>query len=355
MVALRSLSARHLDKHSLLVQELQRSQEKFEERLYKLERGSADCKAGDRRTPKDISAQLDELRVKLESKADVGSVPTTSQFCDLQAQVRDVLRGNGPKGLAQLDKISAEMIRKNDLLDLPSVKQLEDLAAQVERKVNALSTKIDQKANIRDVPSRSQFEELEATVQSKGSLRELQKLSVDLQRKANAKQVPSVQQFSELQNIVASKIDANLVPTIHQVNELAAEMKRKANTNSVVSSAQLEHLTADLRQKANVCDVVTSAQLQDLVREKLLSAAASKADRGDVPTLAQHKELAAVTERKLAFLAAKVQQQCDNNNGQQWDPWQQQVLLVPHMVDTSQNAQQWNGAVAHGQNGNTVH
>merc|ERR1719512_615092 len=107
-------------------------------------------------------------------------------------------------------------------------------------------------------------------------------------------------------------------------------MKRKANASSVASKEALQRLDAEVKAKADLGDVVTPKLVEDVVARKLSDAVAGKADAGDVPTLAQHKELAAVTERKLAFLATKVQQQQN-----QWSRCQQPTIwCVPQVMET---------------------
>lgn len=57
------------------------------------------------------------------------------------------------------------------------------------------------------------------------------------------------------------------------------------------------------QRKADATDVLSAAQVEALVQRKFEEAMAHKAEADDVPSLSQHWELAAATERKLSFLA----------------------------------------------------
>lgn len=289
VVALRSIASKQIDEQVMpMIQKLQQAQDELNERLAKL----------------DFAKQLERLEEKLASKADIDTVPSLAQLLEIEAKSKH---------------------------DAPSSnhKQIENLVADLEQKVGELTGKLELKANISEVPPMSSIEEVQNLVNQKAGLREMQKLQATIDRKANSSKVPTMAQLEELKAQVANKVDASLCPTVAQVDELAAEVKRKANSSSVVTVAKLDAFAEQLRSKAEADDVVTVDMVEQFVTQKVKDAMVSKADAGDVPTLAQHKELAAVTERKLSFLASKVQQR--NNN--QWDYCQPVVLCTPQMME----------------------
>lgn len=359
VVALRSICARHMDKQLLpMLQELQRAQEKIHERLEKLEiashKSGMDRLAGENgqggRHP-DLAKQIRDMQVKLDLKANSQNVPSMDRFLELDALVRQGgSNTNSAISPAQIEILTAKISSKADAACVPTLQQFDSFVEKME----TLSSAVHLKANIRDVPSISNLEDLQTLLQQKAPLKEVQKLAAAVERKANTSKVPTLAQVVELQNAVAGKIDANLVPTLAQVDELTAEVKSKASANSVASATQLQSLAAEVRRKADATDAVSPHQVEDLVKKQLAAAAAGKADLGDVPTMAQHKELAAVTERKLAFLASKVQQQRDHAA---WDYCQPAVLCVPHVVEQQQQWEEdpWICATQGQQNRHTVH
>lgn len=325
VVTLRMICTRYLEKQVYpALKELQQAQESVNEQLASLKAavaqqgGDGGYDIGHSGGPggskgldmASLEKQMKEFRERLDVKADSKSVPSKAEFLELSDKV-------GGEAEADAEAKNAQLERK---------------VVELERKIKDLTSKMHLKPDAQDVPLVSQLDEIAAAVQQKANARELQKLAETVKRQANSSKVPTLAQLEKLEAAVAGKIDANLCPTVHQVDELAAEMKRKANTNSVVTREQFQTLSAEVKQKAGAGDVVTSSLVEEVVSKKLSDAVANKADAGDVPTLAQHKELAAVTERKLAFLAAKVQQQ-QHRSSQQWHQNQPTIWCVPQVVD----------------------
>jgi len=207
----------------------------------------------------------------------------------------------------------------------------EDVLAIVER------TGILEKLNHK-VPSRRELQDLHALVQSKANIRDVpslaqvQRLTDSVSRKANSKQVPTLDQLEKLESALEKNM--RLVPTRAQFEELAAEVKRKARRDDVPSMAQLNKLTSDLERKANLDQVPGESVLSDLAQVRnVMDDLKLKANLADVPTLADLKEHRTVVERKLAFLAAKLQDKPETGmdwyqpmtfwmgTQQQEDPW----------------------------------
>lgn len=143
----------------------------------------------------------------------------------------------------------------------------------------ALDSELECKANLRDVPTLKQFEKLEAT----------------LKKMAMASKVPTLTQFAELQELVESKASTSLVPSMSELREIRIAVEKKADASSVPAAADLQKLVEKaLEQKANVEDV-----------EKALE---QKANSDQMQPLTSNVEnLASVMERKLAFLAGRLQ------------------------------------------------
>mmetsp|Transcript_21474 Transcript_21474/g.65007 ORF Transcript_21474/g.65007 Transcript_21474/m.65007 type:complete len:724 (+) Transcript_21474:45-2216(+) len=249
VIALRSICANYFESRTVQVlQEIQQAQER-------------------------LTAQLQELSLAVERKADVAGVPTLASFEELVSEVAgQALREHAPT-TTQLEHLTARLERKADARAVPTLAQFHELEAEVQRK-----------ANSRDVAPLAQLQKLTATVQRK----------------------PSAAQLQELQAEVERKVDAHLVPTLAQVQELSTTLGRKADASSVVTVAQLQKVAAALERKADKEEVGEMEQLRKMAGEL-----ERKANTSEVPTVAQLEEHASVVERKLAFLAAKVQKIAD--------------------------------------------
>lgn len=368
VLALRSICATFLDKQLFpVLTDLQQMQDRLIERIEKLEYSSIQktiveevqfsnqcnvtsvdellmgTKGNIHPGEAVVACRIQDLLEKVDGKADARTVPNMVQFEELTSKVE--------KHTSLLDsqmKLLMQNVEecKTNSINAPTMAHFEQLGADMETKVNTVALKVDRKPDSDDVPSMAQFEELVAAVQQKAHTRELQKLAGTVDRKAFASKVPTLVQLQDLQKEVERKVDACLVPTTAQVDELAAEMKRKANVSNVVSNSQLQKLCEEVKQKANVQDVVTVAQVEDLLQRKVDAVVARKADVGDVPTLAQHLELAVVTERKLSFLANQVRlgnkltTPVQRGTQGSWD-WQPTLWCVPQLVEgTWDEAQQ---------------
>lgn len=276
VVVLRGICEAHADRHIMpLLRELQAQQGELLDKLKSIEE------------VKPMEERCAALQDRIALKADLDMVPSMAQFEELCAKFDQL----GTRGVdtelearltKRLDELEAAIQQKADMEDIVSADQLEELSALV-----------SQKANHCDVVTSEQLKRLAATVD----------------RKANTNKVPSLQQWQELEKAVAAKVDSKLCPTLAQVEELAEEVKRK----KISSQAQEEvrKVAAELQIKANTSDVLSAAQVERLVKDKVETMMARKADVTEVPSLSQHKELAAATERKLSFLATKVNQKSE--------------------------------------------
>mmetsp|Transcript_112612 Transcript_112612/g.290861 ORF Transcript_112612/g.290861 Transcript_112612/m.290861 type:complete len:443 (-) Transcript_112612:592-1920(-) len=345
VIALRGLCAAYAEKHVLpLLRDLQEVQGQLTE-------------------------QIRCLESSISSKANANDVPTMTQF---EKIARDM---NGTGQLierAAFNAISKDLFEKlefkADMDKVPSLLQFEevltklqqqkqnDSVASIEAKLHpvidrldSLAAALEHKADANDAITNDQFDELLVLVEQKANSRDVvpftqfQKLSATVERKAFANKVPSLAQMQELQTAVANKVDAHLVPTIAQVEELAADVKKKKV--STIVTEQLQKISLELQQKTNSSDALTLQQVELLLQSKLEGLTARKADAVDVPTLAQHKELAATTERKLAFLAAKLQQK--NDAMRDWCQQQPAIWCVQPVVDvawddSTQGWPEWN-------------
>lgn len=325
VVVLRGICAAHAEQYVLpSLQQVQQAQERLGEQFKKIEERFAQQDAAGTGRLDALTAQVEGLVAKLDSKADAAAVPSLTQFEDITSKFR----------LEESEKSACDIEAKIREEMAPIFQKLEDLTSMLESKADADSVPgldmfeeaLLHKANAREVPTRA----------------DLQKLSGTVERKANLSKVNA--QFQELQTVIAGKVDARLVPTIAQVDELASEMKRKANITSIASISQLDKISAELQNKANTADVISVAQVEALLQQKLDIVVAHKAEVDDVPSLAQHRELAAATERKMAFLASKLQQQRADSGVD----WCQPVMWCAQPVEVvwdevNQAWQEWPG------------
>lgn len=290
VVLLRSICQGYTEKNVLpLLQELQQAQERLAARLDSLvatvdaesarraalTNAEETATAGDELPKKQLQQENIEEKAQgpdlaeLEAKLQVLSEKLDAKVCE-----EDVL------GIVERTGILEKLNRKADVDRVPNQRDLQDLEALVHLK-----------ANSRDVPS----------------LAQVQRLTDTLSRKANSKQVPTLDQLEKLEGTLENNM--RLVPTRAQFEELAAEVKCKARRDDVPSMAQLKKLTAELERKANLDQIPGESVLSDLAQiRNIMDDLKLKANVADVPTLADLKEHRTVVERKLAFLAAKLQE-----------------------------------------------
>lgn len=215
----------------------------------------------------DIS-RLDEVLAQMDTKAssEVSTEePSTDQFESWLNEAEQKCREVVAEALAPIEE-------RQEKIDRILRSHGEKMA-----QYKSFESDLQSKANIRDVPTLAQF----------------QRLSASVEKKANASKVPTVTQFSELQEIVESKVNASGVPTLAEFQELRAAVKKKANASSVPCAGELEKVLEEVKRKANIEDV-----------EKALD---EKANSSQVPLTSTVDNLASVMERKLAFLAARLQ------------------------------------------------
>merc|ERR1719464_1543117 len=93
------------------------------------------------------------------------------------------------------------------------------------------------------------------------------------------------------------------------VQELSAAIERKADASAVASRTQIQRITTQLDQKADRDQVQAGGDPARV--DELACALEKKANSHEVPTVAQLEEHCAIVEKKLAFLAGKVQKIAD--------------------------------------------
>jgi len=325
IVLLRNICQGYADRNVLpLVQELQQAQERLAARLDGLA-ATVDTKSA--------------LRAALTNAEDTAVAGYELPKKQLQEDKVEE-KAEGP-GLAELEAQLQELSEKLDT----KVSE-EDVLGIVER--TGILEKLNRKADADRVPNRGELQDLEARVQLKAnsrdvpSLAQVQRLSDMVSRKANSKQVPTLDQLQKLEGTLENNM--RLLPTRAQFEELAAEVQRKARRDEVPSMAQLKKLTAELERKANLDQVPGESELSDLVQiRNVMDDLKLKANAADVPTLADLKEHRTVVERKLAFLAAKLQEKPEKGmdwyqpmtfwmgTPQQEDPWRAgEPWIAPH-------------------------
>mmetsp|Transcript_27146 Transcript_27146/g.61599 ORF Transcript_27146/g.61599 Transcript_27146/m.61599 type:complete len:352 (-) Transcript_27146:68-1123(-) len=275
VVALRGICANYFESHTAQVlQDVQRAQDK-------------------------LSSQLLELTEALRQKADTTDVPTRAEFEALTAEV-------GRKAPLEEPKDSEE----------PASQPLDELVARLDE----LQASVEemQASFPEEAPTLDHFRDLEAIVEAKAdrkdsvSQSQLKQLAEKVERKANTHKVPSMVQMQELTAAVERKVDADLVPTLAMVKELSAAIERKADTSEVVNRSQIQRITALLELKADRDQLPRLDQVGDMSRvSELASELDRKANSHEVPTVSQLEEHAAIVEKKLAFLAGKVQKMAD--------------------------------------------
>lgn len=328
---LRMICTRYFEKEVWpVLHELQKAQESMNAQLARLqmpvggggENPTAKGADGDSAA---LAQQIQELREKIDAKADARIVPSQAQFLELADKV-----GKIPSTTTSW---TSEADTTAELEAEAKLKRIDRKLAELDHKVKDVSAKLQLKPDAQDVPLVSQVDTILAKVEEKASVHELHKLAAMVEGKANANKVPTMAQVEKLEAAVARKMDADLCPSAQQVDELAAEMQRKANYWEVVSKEQFQRFSDEVKRKADSGDVVAFGLVEDAVERKLADAVAGKADVGNVPSLAEYKELAAVTEHKLNFLASKVQQQL--REGQQYNQCQPAIFCVPQLVEAA--------------------
>jgi hypothetical protein len=319
------------------------------------------------RREEELRTQVKDLQLRLEQKTAVGTVSPIEKFDGLVAEVAEKARSD--KLDEQMDsKAGSEVSTESTehATELPSMAQfevwlseveqrlreqattttaqLEERIGKTERTIRSHAAKLEEfrkfdhelqcKANVRDVPTSQQFQRLSATVE----------------KKAHVSKVPTVAQFEELQELLHKKVNAEWVPSIAQFEELAVQVRNKASASTVPSASDLQKVRHDLEQKANIIDVPSSAWIEEVLAQK------SSAEQAQATKAVEN--LGTIMERKLAFLANKMQKTQDQVDGflghgmicympmsqpaGTWAPvpaegqWQYQVVQSSEPMDTRQ-------------------
>jgi len=234
----------------------------------------------------ELRSQLQQLSGAVEEKAAVKDVPTLDRF---EALLADVAQ----KALAtEVSDALAKLQTKECGDDLAILAKLEERTANTERAVRSHAGKIAElreirqelqgKANVREVPSLAQFQKLASTVA----------------KKANSDKVPTLEQFEELQTLAESKVSEHWVPSMQQFEGLVAQVEKKANACNVISALEFQCFREEMQQKANINDTPRAAWIEEQLE---------KANACNATTQNSVDKLASVVEKKLAFLACRVQ------------------------------------------------
>jgi len=289
VVALQGICANYFERHvKPILSEVQESQAKLKAQVKDLKKtisqsppntdvvAQFEALKGDvAQRRNSLDARLEEVIHNLDLKANASEVSTEASHSAVSTDQFD------------LWLCEAEQKFRNSLAPL------EDRQANTEKTVRSHAAKIaawksldsemESKANVRDVPTLAQFQRLSATV--------------DKKTKA---QTNLTAQFSELQAIVESKADSSCVATVSEFRDLRMtldSLEKKTNASSA-SAADAQKLSDEVKLKANVADV------EQMLKEK--------ANIDQVPLTSTVENLASVMERKLAFLAARMQKTSDS-------------------------------------------
>jgi hypothetical protein len=253
----------------------------------------------------ELRTQLLQLSSAVDEKAIASDVPTLDQFESFRAEVAQ------KASTADMEDILAKLQRKDSSDDRAMIEKLEERTARTERALRSHDTKISElrafdqelqgKADSRDVPTLAQFKKLATTVE----------------KKANANKVPTLEQFTELQVLAESKVSAHWVPSMQQFEALVAQVEQKANASNVISAPEFKSIQEEIQQKANITDIPQAAWIEEQLK---------KANTSQTTTQSSVDKLAAVIEKKLAFLASRVQKNTEALDQFQ-QPSQQQTMM----------------------------
>lgn len=278
VIALQGICASYFEKHvSPLISELKQAQEQLSSQVQKI------SVATDLKQAENVLAKFDALQADMAQKASIAKLEEVLAQRGLKSHNSEV--STEAPSTPQLEQWLSEAEAKCSAQITP----LEERMAHMERTVKNHAAKIAQqknldeeiacKANVRDVPTLAQFQRLANTTE----------------KKANSSKVPTLQQFQELEALVETKATANLVPTDAEVQELRSAMKKKANASSVPSAIEFQKFSADVQ-------VQLEANKENV--EKVLE---QKADNDQVVRSSTVDNLRNVMERKLTFLASRIQ------------------------------------------------
>jgi len=301
VIVLQGICANYFDKHvAPLLSEVKQSQE-------------------------DLRAQVKALSVAIEQK------PTGDVIAKCVEQNASITR---------LDEVIAQLDLKTTAseevsTEAPSTDQFELWLGEAEQKIAAALAPIEERQAITDKTVRqhaakiAEYKSVDGELQCKANVRDVpsleqfKRLKDTVERKANKVTVPTVVQFDELREVVESKVNASGVPTLAEFTELRHLVEKKANASSVPAAVDLQKVLAEVQLKANAEDV-----------EKALG---EKANADQVSLTSTVDNLASVMERKLAFLAARLQKTSESVD---------HVLsqaMVCYIPTTGCGQQQWMG------------
>jgi len=217
--------------------------------------------------------QFEQLRSTVAQKSFVDKVPTiedmqnTQKMLDaatLQAkasdsQFQDVWSALSKKAdavptVAQIQELRVSVEAKADRAGVPSTAQFQDLCS-------ALAKKADADA----VPTAAQLNELQVSVEAKADLGHIQTINNALENKADVSSIPSGSQLHELWAAIAQKADAGTVATSQHL--LESSLESKAGRADLPSSAHFRELWTAMSMKADadaLADTPSRKELQEL-------------------------------------------------------------------------------------------
>lgn len=253
-----------------------------------------------------LRTEMQQLSDAVQKKAAAQDVPTLAHFESLMAAQNS--------SITNVEEVLAKLQLKDSADDHAILMKLEERTANTEKTMRSHAAKIAElrdigqaiegKANARDVPNLTQFKKLEGTVA----------------KKANTAKVPTLEQFEELRTLAESKVSAHWVPSMQQFEKLAAQVEKKANASNVLSSAEFKSIQEEMQQKANINDTPRAAWIEEQLE---------KANTCQATTQSSVDKLASVIEKKLAFLASRVQKNTEALDHFQQPGQQAMICYVP--------------------------
>jgi hypothetical protein len=280
---------------------------------------------------KNVSTALNEIKQEqAQLRSDLETLRANDTSARLQALEASFAKLEETASALSASASDSDAEQKSRDFIVASLKPIEERLAKSEKTIRAHGQKIaeqksidsllESKANVREVPSMAQFNKLSAAVE----------------KKATANKVPTLAQVVELQEMIEKKVSQDSVPSNSEFKELTRHVEKQLKDRGVPDSLDLLKLAKDVQAKANQSDV----------ESRMAKIEEQKANADQVPLSSALENLAAVMEKKLAFLAAKVHKTSEIVDQHQNQFNQAMFCYVPH------DGSQWPVAGGNGTNGN---
>eukprot|EP00929_Paragymnodinium_shiwhaense_P038988 TRINITY_DN20517_c0_g1_i1.p1 TRINITY_DN20517_c0_g1~~TRINITY_DN20517_c0_g1_i1.p1 ORF type:complete len:480 (-),score=160.75 TRINITY_DN20517_c0_g1_i1:202-1512(-) len=266
VIALHSINNKYYEANvAPLLSQVRTSQEQLEQRMQEALAGLEGKLDLLRQVPQ-MQAEIEELKVQLAAKAATSDVPTLRQHEELRTSLEEKAPAS------TLDDIVAEVDRK--------IEDMDSLCAKIERKVGD------------------------------SALEQLQQKVNDCERRLVAADKANKAAFSQMRDSLENKANASDVPSYRELHEIADKKVRtileKQSSTAAEKAASVEELVQKVLAEQRPVDTdVNSLKAQV---ETLQTQVAKKATAADVFSPSQQKSYAMSVERKLSFLANKVNQ-----------------------------------------------